>query len=102
MYFTNKFKHAIYVIRVLHFNHPSCNRSPYIKKTWGVKIYFTNKFEYATHVTYVLHFNHPSCNSTLIKKHVIGSNLSLIAQKKGSRIKLKFIKNSTIIIHNKM
>jgi len=52
------------------------------KKTWGVKIYFTNKFEYATYVTYVLHFNHLSCNSTLIKKHVIDSNLSLIVQKK--------------------
>jgi hypothetical protein len=36
------------------------------------------------------------------KKHVIGSNLSLIAQKKkSSRIKLKFMKNYTIIIQIK-
>ena len=72
------------------------------KKTWGVKIYFTNKFEHATYVTRVLHFNHPSCNSTLIKKHVIGSNLSLIAQKKKFKDQIKIYEKLYYYNPNKM
>jgi len=72
------------------------------KKTRGVKIYFTNKFEHATYVTRVLHFNHPSCNSTLIKKHVIGSNLSLIAQKKKFKDQIKIYEKLYYYNPNKM